>query len=159
LTKNISHWNSTPLVAVADITNRTQDLSEYLYLDDRQTKGSRITANIGYQRSIRREFSHPVLSDIPGLYLQLNSYSYDIKYYSAEIDNWAVTAGVNGMYQHNNVSQGTEFVIPSYTQFDVGPFLLAKKTMGKIDIAGGLRYNIRSFKNSQLYATSNAIRL
>jgi len=119
--------------------------------------GSRITANIGYQRSIRREFSHPVLFTIPGLYLQLNSYSYDIKYYPKEIKNWSVTTGITGMYQDNDVTHGTEFVIPSYHQFDFGPFALIKRTFGKIDIAGGIRYDIRSFKNFQLYSNSNPV--
>lgn len=120
-------------------------------------KGSRITANIGFQRSIRREFSHPVLFTIPGLYLQLNSYTYDIKYYPKEFYNWSITGGVNGMYQDNVVTHGTEFLIPSFHQFDFGPFILVKKSFGRVDIAGGLRYDIRSFKNFQLYSASDPV--
>ena len=120
-------------------------------------KGSRLTVNVGYQRSVRREFSHPVLFTIPGLYLQLNSYTYDIKYYLPEVNKWTITAGVNGMYQANTVTNGTEFVIPSYHQFDIGPFVMVKKTFGKLDIAGGLRYDVRSFKNFQLYSASNPV--
>ena len=119
--------------------------------------GSRITANVGYQRSVRREFSHPVLFTIPGLYLQLNSYTYDLKYYPREFNKWAITAGVNGMYQQNTSTNGTEFLIPSYHQFDFGPFVLAKRTFGKVDVAGGLRYDIRSFKNFQLYSAADPV--
>ena len=122
------------------------------------TLGSgRLTINLGYQRSVRREFSHPVLYTTPGLYLQLNSYTYDLKYYFAESNGWNITAGLNGMYQQNTSTNGTEFIIPSYHQFDIGPFLMAKKTINKLDIAGGLRYDVRSFKNSELYTTPDAV--
>jgi iron complex outermembrane receptor protein len=120
-------------------------------------KGSRLTINIGYQKSARREFSHPVLSTIPGLYLQLNSYTYDLKYYPKELAGWTLTGGINGMYQSNVVTHGTEFVIPSYHQFDFGPFVLIKRTFGKMDVAGGLRYDIRSFKNFQLYSAADPV--
>jgi iron complex outermembrane recepter protein len=110
----------------------------------------RLQVNLGYQHSLRREFSHPVLNTIPGLYLQLNSYTYDIKYYLPEFDDWNITAGLNGMYQENNSTRGTEFIIPSYRQFDIGPFILAKRSLGKLDISGGIRYDTRSFRNAEL---------
>jgi iron complex outermembrane receptor protein len=115
----------------------------------------RLQVNLGYQHSVRREFSHPVLYTIPGLYLQLNSYTYDIKYYLPEFDNWNITAGLNGMYQENTSTHGTEFIIPSYHQFDIGPFILAKRSLGKLDISGGIRYDTRSFKNSELDTVSD----
>ncbi len=115
----------------------------------------RLQVNLGYQHSVRREFSHPVLYTIPGLYLQLNSYTYDIKYYLPEFDDWNITAGLNGMYQENTSTNGTEFIIPSYHQFDIGPFLLAKRSLGKLDISGGLRYDTRSFNNSELDTISD----
>jgi iron complex outermembrane recepter protein len=121
------------------------------------TGGGRLTVNLAFQRSVRREFSHPVLYTIPGLYLQLNSYNYDIKYYLPELNNWTITAGINGMYQANTVTNGTEFVIPSYHQFDLGPFVQAKKTFGKLDVAGGIRYDIRSFKNFELYSAPDPV--
>ncbi|HTI94475.1 MAG TPA: TonB-dependent receptor, partial [Puia sp.] len=111
----------------------------------------RLQVNLGFQRSVRREFSHPVLNDIPGLYLQLNSLTYDVKYFLPEFDNWNVTVGLNGMYESNNSTDGTEFVIPSYHQFDIGPFLLAKRTFDKLDIAGGVRFDSRAFNNFSLY--------
>jgi iron complex outermembrane receptor protein len=82
--------------------------------------------NLAYQKSIRQEFSHPQIA-IPGLDLVLNTYSYDAKYYFPEKNGWSITAGVNGMYQNNSVTKGTEFVIPSYKQFDIGPFIFIKK--------------------------------
>ena len=65
----------------------------------------RLAVNLGYQRSVRREFNHPVLFDIPGLYLQLNTLSYDVKYYFPEFKGWNLSTGVNGMYQTNDVTR------------------------------------------------------
>ena len=50
-----------------------------------------------------------------------------MKYYFPDFNGWSVTAGVNGMYQDNKVTGGTEFVIPTYRQFDIGPFALLKR--------------------------------
>lgn len=121
--------------------------------------GSRLLVNLGFQRSVRREFSHPEVpyQNVPGLFLQLNSINYDIKYSLKDINEWSITVGVNGMYQQNMVTNGTEFIIPSYHQFDIGPFATIKKTFGKLDIAGGLRYDLRSFHNDQLYTKPDAV--
>ncbi|MFI5155712.1 MAG: TonB-dependent receptor [Chitinophagales bacterium] len=113
--------------------------------------------NLGYQNSTRREYDHPESPETAGLYLQLNTLVYDLKYYFPEMNGWNLTAGLNGMYQSNTVTRGTDFVIPSYTQFDVGPFALLKKTFGKLDIAGGIRYDSRSFSNSELYTKANPV--
>ncbi|GGB06475.1 TonB-dependent receptor [Puia dinghuensis] len=117
----------------------------------------RMQINLGFQRSIRQEFSHPVLNAIPGLDLELNTYSYDVKYFLPDLDDWTITVGVNGMYQDNNVTNGTEFVIPSYHQFDIGPFVLAKRTFDKLDVSGGIRFDSRSFNNFALYTKPNPV--
>jgi iron complex outermembrane receptor protein len=119
----------------------------------------RLLLNLGFQRSIRREFSHPEVpyQDVAGLFLQLNTYSYDIKYNLSEMNGWDLTAGLNGMYQANDVTKGTEFEIPSYHQFDAGPFLSLKKTFNKLDFAGGLRFDSRSFTNKELYTKPDPV--
>lgn len=120
---------------------------------------SRLSVNLGYQASVRREFSHPETpyQKTPGLYLQLNTINYDVKYFLPEYDNWAIVIGVNGMYQTNNVTNGTQFVVPSYKQFDFGGFATVKKDFGKLNISGGLRYDIRSFSNDELYTKTKAV--
>jgi len=117
----------------------------------------RITVNLGFERSVRREYSHPQQPDVPGLYLELNSYVYDLKYYFPSFNGWDIAVGLNGMYQQNTADHGTEFIIPSFDQFDIGPFAMVKKTFDKWDIAGGLRFDSRSFTNQQLYTVSNGI--
>ncbi|MEO5892094.1 MAG: TonB-dependent receptor [Ferruginibacter sp.] len=151
-----------PIVSDADLKSyRITDLHQHVqhyrvYSANNFTLGSgRVALNVGFQRSLRREFNHPVLKDIPGLFLQLNTLSYDVKYFFQELNGWNISTGLNGMYQDNKVTEGTDFIIPSYQQFDIGPFFLLKKTFGKLDIAGGARYDSRSFKNDELYTTAN----
>ncbi|HWA33891.1 MAG TPA: TonB-dependent receptor [Cyclobacteriaceae bacterium] len=118
---------------------------------------SRLDANIGFQRSVRREFSHPEdpYQNVPGLYLQLNTLTYDVKYFIPEFSNWETVVGANGMYQMNDVTSGTEFVIPSYKQFDFGGFVTIKREFGKLNLSGGARYDLRSFDNQELYTKPN----
>lgn len=116
----------------------------------------RLALNLAYQQSIRKEFSHPEIQ-IPGLYLLLNTFSYDLKYNLSDKNGWGVTAGFNGMYQTNNTSRGTEFIIPSYHQFDIGPFIFVKKAIGELEIAGGLRFDTRYFSNQSLHTRPNGI--
>jgi iron complex outermembrane receptor protein len=109
---------------------------------------------LGYQQSIRREFSHPLYPDIPGLYLDLKTFTYDVKYSFPEYKGWEATIGVNGMYQRNT-NKGTEFIIPDYNQFDIGPFVMGTKTIGKLDLSAGARYDTRIFKNDAMYTRPN----
>jgi iron complex outermembrane receptor protein len=111
----------------------------------------RITAKVGLERSIRREYSHPTAPGIPGLYLRLTSIPYDAKFLFADRGGWETSAGLNGMFQWNDASNGTELLVPNYHQLDLGPFILAKKTMGNVDVSGGLRYDARKFSSDAMY--------
>lgn len=112
---------------------------------------ARLSTDLGFQRSIRREYNHPQQPEMAGLYLTLNTFTYDLKYNFAERNGWSVTAGLNGMFQLNDASQGTELLIPSYRSLDVGPFLHVKKEVGKLDLSGGVRYDSRIFKSDAMY--------
>lgn len=112
---------------------------------------NRLTTDLGFQRSIRREYNHPQHTDLPGLYLALNTFSYDLKYHLAERKGWSTTAGLNGMLQINDASKGTELLIPDYHSLDIGPFLHVKKELGKLDLSGGVRYDIRTFRSDAMY--------
>ena len=116
---------------------------------------SDLKLNLGFERSLRREYDYPQQPAIPGLYLQLNTYTYDVKYFFPGSGGWNITVGSNGMYQTNNSTSGTDFLIPDYRQLDLGPFVMAKKSFGKLDLAGGVRYDFRFFNNSGLYAVTD----
>ncbi len=166
-TKQITEADTfRPIVTPAElksyaITPLHQHVQHYrVFSTNNFTLGAgRLTVNLGFQRSVRREYSHPEepYQNIPGLFLQLNTYSYDVKYFFPQMDRWDVTAGINGMYQQNTVTNGTEFIIPDYKQFDIGGFAMAKKVYGKLDISGGMRYDVRSFKNDGLYTKPNPV--
>ncbi len=113
--------------------------------------GGTLIVNLGYQYSHRREFTHPEDADVPGLNLQLTTYTYDVKYDFDMGKGYETTAGVNGMYQDNTLGYSTDFPIPAYHQFDIGPFFVIKKTFGKLDLSGGLRYDNRSFSGQAAY--------
>jgi len=110
-----------------------------------------LAVNLGYQYSHRREYTHPEDPDIPGLNLQLATYTYDVKYNFEIAKDYETTVGVNGMYQNNTLGYSTDFPIPAYHQFDIGPFFVLKKTFGKLDLEGGLREDSRTFSGQAAY--------
>ncbi|HTE01794.1 MAG TPA: TonB-dependent receptor [Mucilaginibacter sp.] len=109
-----------------------------------------LAVNLGYQFSHRREYTHPEDADIAGLNLHLSTYTYDVKY-NFLMGNYETTFGVNGQYQNNAIGDATDFPIPAYHQFDIGPFFIIKKSYGKLDIAAGARYDSRSFNGQAAY--------
>jgi iron complex outermembrane receptor protein len=113
--------------------------------------GGNLIVNLGYQYSHRREYTHPEDPTIPGLNLELTTYTYDVKYDFDLGKGFETTVGVNGMYQNNNLGYSTDFPIPAYHQFDIGPFFVLKKTYGKLDLSGGLREDSRSFSGKAAY--------
>ncbi|PWK72463.1 iron complex outermembrane receptor protein [Mucilaginibacter oryzae] len=110
-----------------------------------------LAVNLGYQYSHRREYTHPQDADVAGLNLHLATYTYDVKYNFNIGNDYETTFGVNGQYGNNTIGDATDFPIPAYHQFDVGPFFIIKKSYGKLDVSAGARYDTRSFSNSAAY--------
>jgi iron complex outermembrane receptor protein len=113
--------------------------------------GANLFVNLGYQLSHRREYTHPEDADKPGLNLHLATYTYDFKYNQTFGNGYETTFGVNGQYQNNSIGSATDFPIPAYHQFDIGPFAVIKKTFGKLDVSAGARYDRRSFNGKEAY--------
>ena len=116
--------------------------------------GSKLAINLGFQSNSRKEFSHPQYPELPGLSLLLHTFTYDVKSYLPSINGWETTIGVNGMFQDNS-NQGTEFIIPDYREFDIGPFLFVTKNFEKLALSGGIRYDTRFFSNYSLYVKTD----
>lgn len=110
-----------------------------------------LIVNLGYQFSHRREYTHPQDADIAGLNLHLSTYTYDFKYNFTIGDGFETTTGINGQYQNNSIGDATDFPIPAYHQFDIGPFVIMKKSIGKLDLSGGARFDSRSFHGQAAY--------
>jgi len=110
-----------------------------------------LAVNLGWQYSHRREYTHPQDASTPGLNLELHTYTYDFKYNFTIGNDVETTVGVNGMYQVNALGYSTDFPIPAYHQFDIGPFVVLKKSFGNLDISGGGRVDSRSFSGQAAY--------
>jgi iron complex outermembrane receptor protein len=116
---------------------------------------SELNAMLGFQQSVRREYNHPTVPSQPGLHIILNSYNYDFKYNLPTWKGLETTLGLNGMLQTNLNGKGTDFPIPDYTLFDIGTFVFLKKSFGKLDISGGVRYDSRHLNWKDFYVRNN----
>jgi iron complex outermembrane receptor protein len=147
-----------PIVPDADLTTYSinplhQHIQHFRFYNNSQFKfgNSDLNVLLGGQQSVRREYNHPTVPSQAGLYVVLNTFNYDLKYNLPDISGIESTIGVNGMYQQNRSKAATDFPIPDYDLFDIGAFLFAKKTFGKLDISGGVRLDRRNIQWDDFY--------
>ena len=113
-----------------------------------------LKASIGYQQNRRQEFANVLTPDNYGLYFQLHTVNYDVHYEMAERNGYSFSFGMNGMGQRS-LNKGTEFLVPEYGLFDIGAFAVAKKSIGKLDLSGGIRFDNRSENGKDLYLNAD----
>ena len=113
-----------------------------------------LKASVGYQQNRRQEFANVLTPDNYGLYFQLHTVNYDVHYEMAERNGYSFSFGVNGMGQRS-LNKGTEFLVPEYGLFDIGAFAVAKKSIGKLDLSGGIRFDNRSENGKDLYLNAD----
>ena len=149
-------------IAINDSTSVTQLANHNDYLSYRPTtpyqqiyhykaawntnyyiKDGSLKLTLGYQQNRRQEFANVLQPDAYGLYFLLHTINYDLRYVLPDVNTWNFTLGLNGMKQISQ-NKGIEFLVPDYTLFDIGAYVIAKKTINKLDISGGLRYDIRN---------------
>lgn len=153
---------SRPLVSSSELTSYSiaalhQHIRHYrLYTHNKLLVGkSDIQITAGFQQNIRQEFNHPTLPEQAGLYVVLNTLNYSIKYNMPKLGGYELTVGTNGMYQQNQSKNATDFPIPDYHLFDIGSYLFAKKSYGKVDISGGIRYDNRNISWDNFYVKTD----
>ena len=61
----------------------------------------RLNLNVGYQQNQRKEFGDPVNMNLPALYFNLQTITYNTQFHFAENKGWKTSIGVSGMYQQN----------------------------------------------------------
>jgi iron complex outermembrane receptor protein len=110
---------------------------------------------LGWQQSVRREYNHPTMPQQAGLFVTLNTLNYDLRYSPPVFGGLETSFGVNGIYQTNRSKNATDFPIPDYNLFDIGGFFFAKKSIGKTDISGGIRYDTRNITWNDFYVGAN----
>ncbi len=118
---------------------------------------SRISARLGYQENNRKEFGDINNVDLANLYFQLRTATADIRYHFPEKQGRTISFGISSMLQ-NSRNKGIEYLVPEYELADVGAFVMAKKSYDKLDISGGLRYDMRFQNGDALYLDSSGIK-
>ena len=103
-------------------------------------KSGYLKATVGYQQNRRQEFEES--EDEYELFFKLHTVTYDVRYLTHEFDGWKVAVGVNGMWQRSR-NLGEESLIPEYRLFDIGGYGTVSKTMNRLTLNGGLRYDHR----------------
>lgn len=113
-----------------------------------------LKATVAYQQNRRQEFADILAPDDYELYFQLHTLNYDLQYILPEKKGWELSVGTNGMYQ-NSLNKGAEYLVPEYRLYDAGVFAIAKKSWGKLNLSGGLRFDNRSQTGDALYLNAD----
>ena len=116
--------------------------------------GARLTFLASYQQNLRREYGNVLAPAETSLYFQLRTLDYALRYFLPEKNGWNLTLGTSGLHQQNR-NLGVEFLIPAYRVNEGGVFGVAKKTIGGLDLSGGLRYDVRRIVADQLLLDGN----
>ncbi|WP_317192251.1 TonB-dependent receptor [Hymenobacter ruricola] len=116
--------------------------------------GARLTLQVSYQQNLRREYGNVFDPAETSLYFQLRTVDYSLRYFLPEKNGWNLTLGTSGLHQQNR-NLGVEFLIPAYRTNEAGVFGVAKKTIGNLDLSGGLRYDVRQISADRLLLDGN----
>ncbi|HEX8427649.1 MAG TPA: TonB-dependent receptor [Hymenobacter sp.] len=151
-----------PLVPTADLSTYRinalhQRIQHYRLLSRSRfkLKAGELQALLGAQQNVRREYNHPTAPAQAGLAVALNTYNYDLRYAATWL-GLETTLGLNGMYQTNHNRAATDFPIPDYSLADVGGYVYGKKTFGKLDLSGGIRYDTRQLRWANFYVGTDS---
>ena len=107
-----------------------------------------LKAIIGYQQNRRQEYEESM--DEYGLFLKLQTLTYDLRYVTNEWNGWKFSTGIGGMYQQSD-NKGDEYLIPDSRLFDFGLYLTATKSLGeRWTLNGGVRYDHRRLHGFEL---------
>ncbi|MFM6976954.1 MAG: TonB-dependent receptor [Sphingobacteriaceae bacterium] len=108
---------------------------------------NRLRANITYQNNLRKEFEENTSN--PGLFFDLKTLSYDLKYYLEDKNGWEPVLGASGSFQKSE-NKGDEFLIPAYTSKDLGLFAYFKKSWEATTLNFGSRLDYHRIKGDEL---------
>ncbi|HMK04195.1 MAG TPA: TonB-dependent receptor [Ferruginibacter sp.] len=108
-----------------------------------------LSLNIGFQQNKREEFGNPGIPNERSLFFNLKTITYTAQFHIAEIKGWKTSIGMNGM-QQDNKNKGIEQLIPDYDLFDFGIYAYSQKTIKKLTLSGGLRFDTRNINAGNL---------
>ncbi len=110
---------------------------------------NRLAFNVGYQQNRREEFGNVDDLQERALFFDLKTITYTAQFHLKEMNGWNTSIGLNGM-QQRNTNKGVGQLIPDYNLFDIGAYLYSKKTINKVTLSGGARYDNRDLKVKKL---------
>ncbi len=110
---------------------------------------NRLTVNVGYQHNQREEFGNVDDLSERELYFDLKTITYTAQFHLQERNSWKTSVGVNSM-QQQNTNKGAEQIIPDYKLFDLGGYVFTQKSLNKLTLSGGLRYDTRNLNADDL---------
>lgn len=136
--------NTTPLIPY-------QHIRHFKIATDNSLKfgKNRLTVNVGYQQNRREEFGNPDNLNERALFFDLETLTYTAQWHFPEENGFKTSIGVNGMKQQN-ANKGVEQLIPDYNLFDIGGFVYTQKTIDKVTLSGGARYDNRNLNAKSL---------
>ncbi len=107
---------------------------------------------LGLSENRRKEFEDD--AERPALDMQLQTGTYDLKWYSAPLaEKLTFIAGSQGMWQVNG-NHGPELLVPDARTLDFGLFLMANIKVRKLTMQAGLRFDQRSIMTEEQLAGS-----
>ncbi|HTH55480.1 MAG TPA: TonB-dependent receptor [Cyclobacteriaceae bacterium] len=137
--------------AMSPLHQRIQYYRAYLK-NHYEVGGGDIQTLLAFSQNLRREFIHPTMPERPGTYLQLNTFTYSLRYNAPVFFGIETSFGVNGMYQKNTEpSSATNFAIPAYDLNDLGLFVLGKWKKDAWTVTGGARMDTRNIRTHAMY--------
>ncbi len=101
---------------------------------------SKIRWTVGLISDTRKEFEESI--EEAGLHLQLNTFSYDLRWETDDLIGGQLIAGLQGMLQENT-NKGEEVLIPDASISDFGLYSTYAKLFGKSTLQAGLRFDRR----------------
>ncbi len=138
------------------LSQRIQHLRAYLQ-SNYNIKSGDIVALLGFQQNNRREFTHPTVPTLPGMYMRLNTLNYNFRYSNTQVANWVFSIGINGMLQQNTNKKATDFPLPNYVLADGGAYAFGKWKLKKWTLSGGLRYDVRQVNWNNFYVLNDSV--
>ncbi len=115
-------------------------------------KGSLKTI-LGFQHNLRKELAEPDAN--PELFLNMYTYSYDIKYAFNEVNGWSPVIGLSGEIIHSLNTEGEEQLVPDFDSQALGVFAYVKKTWADNTFNMGARFDYRKL-NGKAFDNGNA---
>ncbi|HKR03847.1 MAG TPA: TonB-dependent receptor, partial [Bacteroidia bacterium] len=132
-----------------DVEAPYQDVTSHIVSSENTflMKHSKINANVAYQLNNRKEFEPTGIKKkyLLAFGLKLNVITYDLKWSSDAEKKFGFTVGTQGMLQKNE-NFGLETLVPDADVTDFAGYLLARYDLEKVNILGGIRYDLRKIE-------------